>query len=92
MDLRGVLMMVGCMHVVPMSDFRVMGRLFVGTGLMVLCRLAMMFGRLVVVMSCFFVMFVNLWHCFLPVEPSHLKLDFEHPVPSVSWLPLSVIL
>jgi hypothetical protein len=65
----------------PMSNLGMVGGFFVSAGLVMLRCLAMMLGRLIVMMGCLLVVFVNFRHCFLPVSPSALKLNLEHPVP-----------
>jgi hypothetical protein len=59
-QLGGILMMLGGMQMVAVRDFRVMGGLFVFAGLVVLGSLAMMLGRLLVVMRGFFVVLVDI--------------------------------
>jgi hypothetical protein len=58
--LRGVFVVLDGMHVMPMSDLGVMRRLFVIAGLVMLGSLAMMFGRMLVVVRGMLVMLVNL--------------------------------
>ena len=57
--LRRVLMMVGGMQVMPVSNLGMMRRLLVIARLMVLGGFAMVFGRMLVMVRSLFVMFVN---------------------------------
>jgi hypothetical protein len=59
MFFRRMLVMLGGVHVMAMCHRRVVRRLFVMAGLVVLCRLAMMLGRLFVVVRSLFVVIVN---------------------------------
>ncbi len=54
-----VLVVLGGMQMVPMCHLRVVRSLFVITGLVVFGCLAMMFGGVLVVMSGFLMMFMN---------------------------------
>ena len=56
---RSVVMMIGGVQRMAVRDFRVMRGLFVMPGLVMLCRLAVMFRRFVVVMRGFLVMLVD---------------------------------
>jgi hypothetical protein len=65
---RGIILVLGGLQVMPEGDSGVMRGLLVVARLVKLGSLAMMFGRLFVVLRCVFVMLVNLvlWHSVLP--------------------------
>jgi hypothetical protein len=56
---RSVVVVVGRVQRMAVSDFRVVCRLFVMTGLLMLCRFAVVLRRFVVVVSGFFMMLVD---------------------------------
>jgi hypothetical protein len=56
---RSEMLMIGGVRRMAVCDFRVMRGLFVMPGLVMLCRLAVMFRRFVVVMRGFLVMLVD---------------------------------
>ena len=55
-----VLVVLGSMQVMPMSDFGVVCSLFMIAGFVVFCSLVMVLGRMFVVLRGLFVMFVNI--------------------------------
>jgi hypothetical protein len=65
MDFGRVLVMIGRMEVMPMSNLGMVGGFFISAGLVMLRCFAMMLGRLIVMMGRLFVVFVNFRHCFL---------------------------
>ena len=74
---RGIIVVLGRLHVMTMRNFGMMRGLLVSARLVMLGGLMMMFGGLFMVMRRLFVMFVNvvLGHWFLPEIPNCKKPD-----------------
>ncbi len=71
---RCMLVVLGGMQMMPMRHLRVMRGLFVIASLVVFCRLAMVFGGMLVVLRGFLMMFMN-------VVTVHDVLTVHRPLP-----------